>query len=69
MTEAVTQEDRQSGVMVDSVEGVRLNSSEVRYSRPGSDRDRNTSREAAEFTLARKAARELGGARTANRHR
>ena len=33
--DAVTQKDRQSGAMVDSVQAVRLVRSEVRVSRPG----------------------------------
>ena len=67
--EAVTQKDRQSGAMVDSVQAVRLKRSEVRVSRLGCDGDRTMSREAVEFTLTRKAAKEQIRARTANRHR
>ena len=40
MTEAVTQKDRQSGVMVNSVQAVRLVCSEVRTLRLGCDGDR-----------------------------
>ena len=40
--EAVTQKDRQSGEMVDSVQAVKLVFSEVRTPRPGCDGDRNT---------------------------
>ena len=39
--EAVTQKDRQSGEMVDSVQAMRLVCSEVRTPRPGRDGDRN----------------------------
>ena len=39
--EAVTQKDRQSGEMVDSVQAVKLVFSEVRTPRPGCDGDRN----------------------------
>ena len=54
---AVTQKDRQSGVMDNSVQAVRLVCSEVRTPlRLGCDGDRKTSMEVAEFTLARKAA-------------
>ena len=67
--EAVTQKDRQSGAMVDSVQAVRLVFSEARISRLGCDGDRTMSREAVEFTLTRKAAKEQIRARTANRHR
>ena len=67
--EAVTQKDRQSGEMVDSVQAVRLVFSEARISRLGCDGDRTMSREAVEFTLTRKAAKEQIRARTANRHR
>ena len=37
MTDAVTQKDRQSGAMVDPVQAVRLERSEVRASRLGRD--------------------------------
>ena len=67
--EAVTQKDRQSGEMVDSVQAMRLVRSEARVLRLGRDGDRNSSREAVEFTLTRKAAKEQIRARTANRHR
>ena len=40
--EAVTQKDRQSGEMVDSVQAVRLKRSEVRVSRLGCDGDRTS---------------------------
>ena len=39
--EAVTQKDRQSGEMVDSVQAMRLKRSEVRVSRLGREGDRN----------------------------
>ena len=58
MTDAVTQKDRQSGLMVEPVQARRLKRSEVRASRLVRDGDRKTSREAVESTLARKAARE-----------
>ena len=40
MTEAVTQKDRQSGAMEDSVQALRLVCSEVRTLRPGREGDR-----------------------------
>ena len=40
--EAVTQKDRQSGAMVDSVQAVRPERSEVRVSKPGCDGDRTS---------------------------
>ena len=40
LTEAMTQKDRQSGAMVDSVQAVRLGGSEVRLSRLGCNGDR-----------------------------
>ena len=55
--------------MVNPVQAVRLGSSEVRFLRLGRDVERNSSSEAGEFTLARKAAGEIRGTRTANRHR
>jgi hypothetical protein len=59
-TEAVTQEDRQSGLMVEPVQAQRLVRSEVRAPiRLMCEGDRKMSREAADFTLARKAAREI----------
>ena len=68
--EAVTQKDRQSGAMADSVQAVKRERSEVRVPiTPGCEGDRNESREAVEFTLTRKAAKEQIRACTANRHR
>ena len=70
LNEAVTQEDRPSGVMVNPVQGARVERSEVRVPESLSfDAERNKSSEAVDFTLARKAAKERRGARTANRHR
>ena len=69
MSEAVTQKDSLSGVMVIPVQAPRLLCSEVRTIRLERDADRNISREAGDFTLARKAANEIKGTRTANRHR
>ncbi len=59
MSEAVTQKDSLSRVMVNPVQAVRLVRSEVRALRLGRDADRNFSREAGDFTLARKAAGEI----------
>ena len=70
LNEAVTQEDRPSGVMVNPVQGARVERSEVRVPESLSfEAERNKSSEAVDFTLARKAAKERRGARTANRHR
>ena len=55
--------------MEEPVQVLRLTCSEVRMLRLRYEADRKTSREAAEFTLARKAAMERRDARTANRHR
>ena len=42
LDEAVTQKDRQSGAMVDSVQAMRLECSEVRILRLGRDGDRTS---------------------------
>ena len=55
--------------MVIPVQAPRLLCSEVRTIRLERDADRRYSREAGDFTLARKAANEIEGTRTANRHR
>ena len=65
----MTQKDSLSGVMVIPVQAPRLLCSEVRTIRLERDADRRNSREAGDFTLARKAANEIKGTRTANRHR
>ena len=65
----MTQKDSLSGVMVIPVQAPRLLCSEVRTIRLERDADRKHSREADDFTLARKAANEIEGTRTANRHR
>ena len=67
--DAVTQKDRQSVAMVDHVQAVRLLRSEVRATEGWAVMGKDYGQEAAEFTLARKAAKERKGARTANRHR
>ena len=59
MSEAVTQKDSLSRVMVNPVQAVRLVRSEVRALRLGRDVERNSSSEAGGFTLARKAAGEI----------
>ena len=69
MSEAVTQKDSMSRLMVEPVEYGRLLSSEVRSARGGPYEGPKTSREACESTLARKAASNCIGARTANRRR
>ena len=70
MSEALTQKDSMSRLMVGPVQAVRLVRSEVRvplgWAVMGSE---NWSSEACEFTLARKGANNDIGARTANRRR
>ena len=67
--EAVTQKDRMSAVMVSRVGTPRLRGSEVHLSGGRGGSGPKESREASEFTLARKAAKEGLCARTANRRR
>ena len=67
--EAVTQKDRTSAVMVNRVGGTRPGSSEVHFPQRLSVDRTEKSREASEFTLARKAAKESVSARTGNRRR
>ena len=69
MSEALTQKDSMSRLMVEPVQGERLVRSEVRALRLVFDGERNKSSEACEFTLARKGANNCIGARTANRRR
>ena len=52
----MTQKDRQSVAMVDHVQAVRLLCSEVRTTKGWAVKGKNYGSEAAEFTLARKAA-------------
>ena len=59
MSEAVTQKDSLSRVMVIPVQAPRLVCSEVRIPRLERDVERNWSSEAGDFTLARKAAGEI----------
>ncbi len=67
--EAVTQKDRASAVMVNRVADSRPGGSQAHLpDGVGSARPKQ-SRETSGFTLARKAAKENGSARTANRHR
>ena len=54
----MTQKDRQSVAMVDHVQAVRLLCSEVRTTKGWAVTGKNYGSEAAEFTLARKAAKE-----------
>ena len=70
MSDALTQKDSMSRLMVEPVQAVRPSRSEVRDSiELSADRERKTSSEACEFTLARKGANNAKGARTANRRR
>ena len=70
MSDALTQKDSMSRLMVEPVQAVGLRGSEVRLSRRLSrDGERKTSSEACEFRLARKGANNVIGARTANRRR
>ena len=55
--EAVTQKDSMSRLMVEPVQAVSPVGSKAHLPRTGCDGDRNQSREACEFTLARKAAK------------
>ena len=70
MSDALTQKDSMSRLMVEPVQAMRLVSSEVRL--PWSRvvmRSEIISSEACEFTLTRKGANNCEGARTANRRR
>ena len=67
--DAVTQKDRTSRVMVNPVGDERPGGSEVHLPKGSAFTGPKNSREASEFTLARKAAKETVGARTGNRHR
>ena len=69
MSDALTQKDSRSRLMVEPVQMVRLFGSEVRRCFLSCDGDRKISREACESTLARKGANNAKGARTANRRR
>ena len=69
MSEALTQKDSMSRLMVEPVQAEGLIGSEVRRGLTGRDGERNKSSEACEFTLARKGANNSMGARTANRRR
>ena len=69
MSDALTQKDSMSRLMVEPVQAVRLFRSEVRGCFLSRDGDRKISREACESTLARKGANNCKGARTANRRR
>ncbi len=57
--DAVTQKDRQSVAMVDHVQAVRLLCSEVRTTKGWAVKGKDYGQEAAEFTLARKAATDV----------
>ena len=67
--DAVTQKDRTSRVMVNPVGDARPVGSEVHQPYGVGSAGPKISREASDFTLARKAAKETVGARTGNRHR
>ena len=70
MSDALTQKDSMSRLMVEPVQAVRLFGSEVRRCFLSREGDRKKSREACESTLARKGANaNHKGARTANRRR
>ena len=69
MSDALTQKDSMSRLMVEPVQAVSLFRSEVRGCFVSRDGDRKISREACESTLARKGANNCMGARTANRRR
>ena len=69
LDDAVTQKDRTSRVMVNPVEDSRPGGSEVHRPYGEEFAGPKISREASDFTLARKAAKETVGARTGNRHR
>ena len=70
MSDALTQKDSMSRLMVEPVQAVRLFRSEVRGCFLSRDGDRKISREACESALARKGASvNCKGARTANRRR
>ena len=69
MSEALTQKDSMSRLMVEPVQAVRLFGSEVRRCFLSRDGERNSSSEACESTLTRKGASNCEGARTANRRR
>ena len=67
--DAVTQKDRTSRVMVNPVGDSRPGCSEVHIPYGVESTGPKNSREASDFTLARKAAKEIISARTGNRHR
>ena len=67
--DAVTQKDRMSRVMVNPVEDSRPSGSEVHRPYGEVSTGPKISREASDFTLARKAAKEIVSASTGNRHR
>ena len=70
MSEALTQKDSMSRLMVEPVQASRVLCSEVRTALSlRRDEDRKRSREACESTLTRKGASNCEGARTANRRR
>ena len=70
MSDALTQKDSVSRVMVDPVQAVRPWGSEVRLTQGGAVMGSETiSSEACESTLTRKGANNCRGARTANRRR
>ena len=67
--EAVTQKDKTSRVMVNPVGDARPGGSKVHRPKGEASTGPKRSREASDFTLARKAAKEIVSARTGNRHR
>ena len=69
MSDALTQKDRTSRVMVNPVGDSRPGCSEVHIPDGEGSTGPKNSREASDFTLARKAAKEIISARTGNRHR
>ena len=70
MSDALTQKDSMSRLMVEPVQAVRPSGSEVRQTQGGAAMGTEIkSREACESTLTRKGANNCEGARTANRRR
>ena len=65
-----TQKDNPGAPLVECVQAKRLSCRQIRMTiRLIRDEERKYSSEADDFTLSRKATREIQGTRTANRHR
>jgi hypothetical protein len=70
LSDGVTQEDRESGLLDMAVQAARLGDRQIRLLvRLSCDAEGIVSTEVPDFTLPRKASSECAGARTANRHR